>query len=320
MNDKKKIIMTCGTFDLFHIGHINLLKRAKQFGDYLIVGVSSDKCNNEKNKRSVIPEKQRLEIVKSCKYVDQVFLEDSLTEKKKYIQDYKADLFVIGDDWINKFDFLDCEVKYLTRTEEISTSIIKNNIKNNSITSSIYIKIYTKFHMLLDKILTNLFKNILINPNYISILSLFLFVPIKLINNNYIKCFLFVIHDILDRTDGVMARIYETKNIKRDKEFGAYLDAIFDKIFAILIGIFVINNYLLYFKLFIHAISFYKRTINYLNTKNMKYTKNVSTIYGKMGTFFENIAFLSYFIYPNLFNIFIIFSLGLQIQSLYDKF
>lgn len=318
MNAKKKIIMTCGTFDLFHIGHINILKRAKQLGDYLIVGVSSDRCNDEKNKISVIPEQQRIEIVKACKYVDEVFLEESLNDKKTYIQDYKVDTFVIGDDWVNKFDFLDCEVKYLTRTEEISTSIIKNNIKNSSIMGFIYIKIYTEFHKFCDKILTNIFQNIIINPNYISVLSLSLFIPILILKNNYIRCLLFILHDILDRTDGVMARLYDKKNIIRDKEFGAYLDAVFDKIFVILIGFFLINNSYLYLKIFLHSLSLIKRTLNYVSTKNIK--KNYSTISGKMGTFLENMAFSVYFIYPQFFNILIIFSTFFQIQSFYEKF
>ena len=124
----KTVVVTCGTFDLFHIGHVRMLKRAKELGDYLIVGISSDKCNLEKNKKSFMSEDNRKEIVESCKYVDEVFIEESLNEKQKYIDQYKADLFVIGDDWKGKFDFLTCEVIYLDRTPNISTTEMKEEL------------------------------------------------------------------------------------------------------------------------------------------------------------------------------------------------
>ena len=101
-----KKIITFGTFDLFHIGHLNILKRAKEQGDYLIVGISSDELNKKKGKMSVISLKDRMEIVKSITYVDEVFIEDSLELKDQYIKDYGADVLVMGDDWKDKFGFL----------------------------------------------------------------------------------------------------------------------------------------------------------------------------------------------------------------------
>lgn len=120
-----KRIITFGTFDLFHIGHLNILKRAKEQGDYLIVGVSSDELNKKKGKISIIPLNDRIDIVKSIKYVDEVFIEDSLELKDQYIKDYNADILVMGDDWKDKFNWVSCDVLYLERTPNISTTLIK---------------------------------------------------------------------------------------------------------------------------------------------------------------------------------------------------
>ena len=126
-----KKIITFGTFDLFHIGHLNIIKRAKNQGDYLIVGVSSDELNEKKGKKkSIIPLKDRIEIVKSIQYVDEVFIEDSLELKDEYIKKYSADVLVMGDDWKDKFNWVSCDVLYLERTPNISsTIIIKNMLK-----------------------------------------------------------------------------------------------------------------------------------------------------------------------------------------------
>ena len=118
-------IITFGTFDLFHIGHLNILKRCKEHGDYLIVGVSSDELNKKKGKTSVIPLNERIEIIKSIKYVDEVFIVEEIELKNEYIKKYNADILIMGDDWENKFDWVNCKVIYLTRTPEISTTQIK---------------------------------------------------------------------------------------------------------------------------------------------------------------------------------------------------
>lgn len=126
----KNIVITYGSFDLLHYGHIRLFKRAKALGDYLIVAVSSDEFNLKKGKKSYYSYEERAEMVKSIRYVDEVIAEDSWEQKIDDILNYKVKIFVMGDDWKGKFDFLEayCEVVYLPRTEEISTTKIKNDL------------------------------------------------------------------------------------------------------------------------------------------------------------------------------------------------
>ena len=122
-----KRVMTYGTFDLLHYGHINILKRAKSLGDYLIVGLSSDEFNELKGKKSVMSYEERKEILESIRYVDKVIKESNWEQKVDDIIKYNIDVFVIGDDWEGKFDFLKeyCEVVYLPRTKSISTTLLK---------------------------------------------------------------------------------------------------------------------------------------------------------------------------------------------------
>jgi glycerol-3-phosphate cytidylyltransferase len=127
-----KKIITYGTFDLLHYGHVNLFQKAKQLGDYLIVAVSSDEFNIEKkNKKSFFSYDERKRLVESIRYVDLVIPETSWEQKISDIKEFKIDTFVIGDDWRGKFDFLKeyCEVVYLERTPEISTTMIKTELK-----------------------------------------------------------------------------------------------------------------------------------------------------------------------------------------------
>jgi len=128
----KKIIITYGTFDMFHIGHLKLLKRLKKKGDKLIVAVSTDEFNKEKGKKVMIPYKQRAKIVKSIKYVDKVIPEYSWEQKILDIEKYNVDIFAIGDDWKGEFDFLKeyCKVDYLKRTKDISTTKLKKSLAN----------------------------------------------------------------------------------------------------------------------------------------------------------------------------------------------
>lgn len=127
-----KRVITYGTFDLLHYGHINLLKRAKAQGDYLIVAISTDEFNlNEKNKVCYFSYEQRKALVESIRYVDLVIPENSWNQKLVDVKQYHIDTFVIGDDWKGHFDFLKkegVEVKYLTRTPEISTTQIKKDL------------------------------------------------------------------------------------------------------------------------------------------------------------------------------------------------
>jgi len=126
-----KRVITYGTFDVLHYGHINLLKRAKALGDYLIVVLSSDEFNRIKNKTSYYTYEQRKTILEACRYVDLVVPEYNWEQKIEDIQKYQADIFVMGDDWKGKFDFLKdyCEVVYLPRTPDVSSSLTKEYIK-----------------------------------------------------------------------------------------------------------------------------------------------------------------------------------------------
>lgn len=127
-----KRVITYGTFDLLHYGHVNLLRRAKEYGDYLIVSISTDEFNwNEKQKKCYFSYEQRKQLVESIRYVDLVIPEESWEQKLEDVKLYKVDTFVMGDDWKGKFDFLKeyCEVVYLPRTPEISTTQIKNDLQ-----------------------------------------------------------------------------------------------------------------------------------------------------------------------------------------------
>ena len=127
-----KKVITYGTFDLLHYGHINLLRRAKSLGDYLIVGLSTDEFNNkEKNKECYFDYENRKLLLDAVRYVDCVIPENNWEQKISDIQKYNIDVFVIGDDWKGKFDYLEdigIEVVYLPRTKEISTTKIKNDL------------------------------------------------------------------------------------------------------------------------------------------------------------------------------------------------
>ncbi|MCW3171045.1 adenylyltransferase/cytidyltransferase family protein [Shewanella subflava] len=127
-----KTIITYGTFDLFHFGHVRLFKRLKDLGDRLIVGVSTDEFNALKGKAAFFNYQQRIEIVEACKYVDMVIAETDWRQKRSDIIRLNADVFAIGDDWAGKFDDLNdiCNVLYLERTQQISTTDIKNNLAN----------------------------------------------------------------------------------------------------------------------------------------------------------------------------------------------
>ncbi|BCM36866.1 TPA: adenylyltransferase/cytidyltransferase family protein [Escherichia coli] len=128
-----KKIITFGTFDVFHVGHVNILERAASLGDYLIVGVSSDELNYSKKQRyPIYSQEDRTKIISSLKFVNEVFIEESLEKKLEYIKTYNADILVMGDDWAGRFDWVksDCEVIYLPRTPSISTTEIIEVVKS----------------------------------------------------------------------------------------------------------------------------------------------------------------------------------------------
>lgn len=125
-------VITYGTFDLLHYGHIQLLRRAKALGDYLIVALSTDEFNlNQKNKVCYFSYEQRKLLLEAIRFVDLVIPEENWDQKISDVKEFKVDTFVMGDDWKGKFDFLKdyCEVVYLPRTPEISTSQIKKDLK-----------------------------------------------------------------------------------------------------------------------------------------------------------------------------------------------
>ena len=125
-------VITYGTFDLLHYGHINLLRRARELGDYLIVGLSSDEFNrNEKGKECYFSFEQRKTMLEAVRFVDQVIPESNWNQKRRDVHEYDVDIFVIGDDWRGEFDYLEEEgvkVVYLERTPEISTTQIKEDL------------------------------------------------------------------------------------------------------------------------------------------------------------------------------------------------
>ncbi len=124
-------VITFGTFDVFHVGHVRVLNRAAEFGDHLLVGVSSDQLNlAKKGRRPVFTQDERMEIISNVKSVHGVFLEESLELKRQYVEEHKADILVMGDDWAGKFDYLNdiCKVVYLPRTPSVSTTAIIEHI------------------------------------------------------------------------------------------------------------------------------------------------------------------------------------------------
>lgn len=130
-----KRVITFGTFDVLHVGHLNILERARSLGDHLTVGVSSDALNQRKKGRlPTFSEDERLRIIGSLRFVDEVFLEESLEQKRDYILEHRADLLVMGDDWRGRFDDLKdvCDVVYLPRTPSISTTEIIEVVRNGS--------------------------------------------------------------------------------------------------------------------------------------------------------------------------------------------
>jgi glycerol-3-phosphate cytidylyltransferase len=127
-------VLTYGTFDMFHVGHLRLLERLSSLGDKLIVAVSTDEFNELKNKKTLIPYEQRAKIVEAIRYVDVVIPENSWGQKIEDIKKYSVDIFSMGHDWEGKFDELKeyCEVVYLPRTEGISTTALKEQLKQIS--------------------------------------------------------------------------------------------------------------------------------------------------------------------------------------------
>ncbi|WP_369413773.1 glycerol-3-phosphate cytidylyltransferase [Halomonas alkalisoli] len=129
-----KTVITYGTFDMFHIGHLRLLRRLAELGDRLIVAVSTEEFNAEKGKKTLIPYDQRTEIIRAIRYVDEVIPEHSWEQKLDDVRRYDVSIFAIGEDWKGRFDFLKpyCDVIYLPRTEGISSTELKRSLNRFS--------------------------------------------------------------------------------------------------------------------------------------------------------------------------------------------
>ena len=130
-----RTVITFGTFDVFHVGHLRMIERAAAYGDRLVVGVSADELNlRKKGREPIFSEAERVEIVAALKPVSEVFVEESLELKREYVVRYGADVLVMGDDWKGKFDELNdvCEVVYLTRTPAVSTTALIEKISTGS--------------------------------------------------------------------------------------------------------------------------------------------------------------------------------------------
>jgi glycerol-3-phosphate cytidylyltransferase len=131
----ERTVITFGTFDVFHVGHVRMLNRAKELGDRLVVGVSADELNVRKKGRApVFTQDERLEIVANIRAVDEVFVEESLELKREYVRQHGADVLVMGDDWAGRFDELsdECEVVYLPRPPSGSTTALVVHIAGTS--------------------------------------------------------------------------------------------------------------------------------------------------------------------------------------------
>ena len=128
-----KKIITYGTFDTIHVGHLKLLQRAKNLGDYLIVGLSTDEFNNSKGKKALLNYSERKSYLEAINYIDLVIPEKNWEQKLEDIEKYDIDIFTMGDDWEGKFDFLSkyCQVHYLKRTPSISSTLIRSKINES---------------------------------------------------------------------------------------------------------------------------------------------------------------------------------------------
>jgi glycerol-3-phosphate cytidylyltransferase len=305
-------VLTCGTFDLFHIGHVNMLKKAKKEGNYLIVGISSDKCNKEKGKKSIINQKERMAIVESCKYVDKVFIEETLADKQLYVDKYDADLFVIGDDWKGKFDNLSCKVKYLPRTKDISTT----QIKTENFPDIWFLKLFDNCNKMVNRFYEIILDKILFEPLYASLFGYSLIIPIIITTNNSLKSVCFITYDLCLAVNKKMALIYDKKEKSRQFTLGIIINETTDKVFLSIVNYYLLNNPLLtlliFFKFGISSMKIYN---NIMNKNKLACTSSYS-----LSIFLQNISLSIYYLDIQFYNYLLLLSLILGIQSFYEQF
>ena len=305
-------VLTCGTFDLFHIGHVNMLKKAKKEGNYLIVGISSDKCNKEKGKKSIINQKERMAIVESCKYVDKVFIEETLADKQLYVDKYDTDLFVIGDDWKGKFDNLSCKVKYLPRTKDISTT----QIKTENFPDIWFLKLFDNCNKMINQFYEIILNKILFEPLYASLFGYSLIIPIIITTNNSLKSVCFITYDLCLAVNKKMALIYDKKDKSRQFTLGIIINETTDKVFLSIVNYYLLNNPLLTLLIFFKfGISYMKIYNNIMNKNKLANTSSYS-----LSIFLQNISLSLYYLDMQFYNYLLLLSLIFCIQGFYEQF
>ena len=305
-------VLTCGTFDLFHIGHVNMLKKAKREGNYLIVGISSDKCNKEKGKKSIINQKERMAIVEACKYVDKVFIEETLADKQLYVDKYDADLFVIGDDWKGKFDNLSCRVKYLSRTKDISTT----QIKTENFPDIWFLKLFDNCNKMVNQVYEIILNKILFEPLYASLFGYSLIIPIIITKNNSLKSICFITYDLCLAVNKKMALIYDKKEKSRQFTLSIIINETTDKVFLSIVNYYLLNNPLLTLLIFFKfGISYMKVYNNIINNNKLANTSSYS-----LSIFLQNISLSLYYMDVQSYNYLLLLSLIFCIQGFYEQF
>ena len=305
-------VLTCGTFDLFHIGHVNMLKKAKREGNYLIVGISSDKCNKEKGKKSIINQKERMAIVEACKYVDKVFIEETLADKQLYVDKYDADLFVIGDDWKGKFDNLSCRVKYLSRTKDISTT----QIKTENFPDIWFLKLFDNCNKMVSQFYEIILNKILFEPLYASLFGYSLIIPIIITKNNSLKSICFITYDLCLAVNKKMALIYDKKEKSRQFTLSIIINETTDKVFLSIVNYYLLNNPLLTLLIFFKfGICYMKVYNNIMNNNKLANTSSYS-----LSIFLQNISLSLYYMDVQSYNYLLLLSLIFCIQGFYEQF
>jgi glycerol-3-phosphate cytidylyltransferase len=289
-----------------------MLKKAKKEGNYLIVGISSDNCNKEKGKKSIINQKERMAIVESCKYVDKVFIEETLADKQIYVSKYDADLFVIGDDWKGRFDNLSCNVKYLPRTKDISTT----QIKTENFPDIWFLKLFGNCNKMVDQFYETMLNKMLFEPLYASLLGYSLMIPIIITTNDSAKSLFFIIYDLCLGVNKKMESIYDNKDKPRQFMLGIIINETTDKVFLSIVNYYLLDNPLLTLLIMVKFGMSFMKIYNKIMDKN-KYTSTNSDL---VSVFLQNVSLSLYFLNVEFYNYLLFLSLILGIQSFYEEF
>ena len=308
-----RVILTCGTFDLFHIGHLKMLERCKKMGDYLVVGISSDELNyNKKNRYPIYSFEERKYIIEGLSCVNEVFKEESLDKKLEYIKTYKADVFVIGDDWKGKFDNLSCRVKYLPRTKDISTT----QIKTENFPDIWFLKLFDNCNKMVNQVYEIILNKILFEPLYASLFGYSLIIPIIITKNNSLKSICFITYDLCLAVNKKMALIYDKKEKSRQFTLSIIINETTDKVFLSIVNYYLLNNPLLTLLIFFKfGICYMKVYNNIMNNNKLANTSSYS-----LSIFLQNISLSLYYMDVQSYNYLLLLSLIFCIQGFYEQF